>query len=403
MKRTLFRYILMEVLGPFIVGLVILSFVLLMFQLLKLTELIVSYGVAVGDIGLLLLYIFPPFFTFTIPMSFLLAVLLAVSRLSSDSEITALKAGGVGLKQLYPPIFVLSLAMVAVTAFLALYADPWGKAGFKNLLLDLGRQKATVGIVEHVFNDSIDDMTLYVHHVVPEADRLEGIFLADQRDEKNPLIVTAESGSLVDSGRDGYLALELANGVIHRPDPIDKTIYETVQFGRYRIQIDLSAMGADNIKFTYLEMNMTELAAHIDAVRDDEEQTYEYHRAWTEFHRRIAMPFICVAFGLLALPLGISPPRSGRSRGFSTAVVLLCLFYLMFRAGENLGWKGVVHPAVAMWAPNVLLLVFGAYLLHRKANEQPVWLLDKLSRWSTGAGQWMRARLGWGGTEGDNP
>ena len=125
MKRTLFRYILFEVLGPFIVGLVILSFVLLMFQLLKLTELIVSYGVAVGDIGLLLLYIFPPFFTFTIPMSFLLAVLLAVSRLSSDSEITALKAGGVGLKQLYPPIFVLSLAMVALTAFLALYADPW--------------------------------------------------------------------------------------------------------------------------------------------------------------------------------------------------------------------------------------------------------------------------------------
>ncbi|MDP8222145.1 MAG: LPS export ABC transporter permease LptF [Candidatus Lernaella stagnicola] len=395
MSRTLFRYLVFEVLGPFVIGLVILSFVLLMFQLLKLTELIVSYGVALADIGLLLAYIFPPFFTFTIPMSFLLAVLLAVSRLSSESEITAMKAGGIGLVQLYPPILFLSIVMAVATAFLALYADPWGKAGFKNMLIELGRQKATVAIVEHVFNDSLEDMTLYVHHLVPEEDKMEGIFLADQRQQDAPIIVTAALGRLLDSGREDTLLLELEDGVVHRTDPGEPGVYETVQFRTYRIQVDLGEVmgGGDKLRHTYLEMDMGELAAYVASL-EGTDKDYERRRAWTEYHRRIAMPFVCLAFGLIALPLGISPPRSGRSRGFSTSIVVLCVYYLLFRAGENMGWKGLVHPAVAMWVPNVLMVAFGAYLLQRKANERPIWLLEKASKWSAATGAWFRAKFG---------
>lgn len=395
MSRTLFRYVLFEVLGPFAIGLVILTFVLVMFQLQKLIDLIVSYGVKVVDAGLVLLYIFPTFFTFTVPMAFLLAVLLTISRLSSDSELTALKAGGVGLAQLYPPILVLSLVMTLATAGLSLFADPWGKSAFKDLLLELGRQKATVGIVEHVFNDSLKDTTLYIDRVVPEKDLLEGVFLADQRDGNAPLIVTASRGRIGDSGSDNTALLELEDGVVHRLDPADPTVYETVQFDSYRIQIDLAkAMGgSDQLKRTYLDMDNRELAAYVDSLTDPKD-TYERRRAWTEFHRRFAMPFVCIAFGLIALPLGISPPRSGRSRGFTTSIVLLCLFYLMFRAGENLSWKSVIHPAVAMWTPNVVLLGLGVFLLHRKANERPVWVLDVTTDLASRAAQWVRGKLG---------
>jgi lipopolysaccharide export system permease protein len=394
MKRTLYRYLALEVSGPFFIGLLILTFVLLMFQLLKLTELIVSYGVALTDIGRLLVYIFPPFFTFTIPMSFLLAVLLAVSRLSSDNEITALKAGGVSLAQLYPPILALSLVVTVATSALALVADPWGKASFKKLLVELGREKATVGVVEHVFNDSLKDMTLYVHHLVPEEDRLEGIFLADERQAESPVIVVAKDGRLKGDAAATELMLEFRDGVAHRLDPRDPRVYETIRFARYEVRADLAqAVKQSDKEMTYLEKDMGELAAHVTELRGQGD-SYAMRRAWVEYHRRIAMPFICLAFGLIALPLGVSPPRSGRSRGFSTSILVMCIYYLLFRSGENLGWKGALHPIVAMWAPNLLMLGFGIYLLVKKTNERPVWLLDVLGEGTARAGRWVRRRFG---------
>ncbi len=399
MKRTLFRYLLMEVLGPFLIGLVIFTFVLLMFQILKLTELIVSYGVGLGDVGRLLMYILPPFFVFTVPMSFLLAVLMAISRMSSDSEITALKAGGISLWQLYPPVLALSLVASLACAFLALVGDPWGKQGFRNMLLELGREKATIGVVEHVFNDSFKDMTLYVHHVVPEQDLLEGIFLADERAAGEPLVVTASRGKLGQSPREATLAMDLFDGAIHRVDPQDKTIYETVRFKQYRLEVDLAeAMGKDQLKRTYLEMTMPELRAHIAELRANDDD-YAMRRAWVEYHRRFAFPFACVVFGLIALPLGVSPPRSGRSRGFSTSIIVLCAFYLLFRAGENLGWKGVLHPIVAMWTPLAVGVALGLYLLKKKSDESPIWLLDVAHYGAQRATNWLRAKLGLDGEE----
>lgn len=394
MSRTLFRYVIIEVLGPFAVGLVILTFVLLMFQILKLTELIVSYGVQLADVGLLLLYILPPFFVFTIPMSFLLAVLMAVSRLSSDSEITAMKAGGISLHQLFPPILVISLVVALCTAGISLVADPWGKKGFQRLLIDLGREKATVGIVEHVFNDSFEDMTLYVHHIVPEQDLLEGIFLADERESTAPIIVTAQRGRIGEADQESSLLLTLENGAMHRIDPDDPAVYETVHFQRYKIAVNLeAAMAKDPLGHAYLSMTIPELRRHIKQLRKKGDD-YEMRRAWVEYHKRFAFPFVCVIFGLIALPLGVSPPRSGRSRGFSTSVIVLCIFYLLFRAGENLGWKGVIHPFVAMWTPLLIGIVLGMYLLEKKANESPIWLLDTLGYVSRNAGRWIRLKLG---------
>ena len=394
MTRTVARYVMFEVLGPFFIGLVILTFVLFMFQILKLTELIVSYGVNLSDAGRLMFYILPPFFVFTVPMSFLLAVLMAVSRLSSDSEITALKAGGISLYQLAPPILILSLLATIGTAGLSLYADPWGKKGFHDLLIQLGRQKATVGITEHVFNESFKDMNLYVHHLVPEQDLLEGVLLADQRDAQQSVVVTARTGHLLGQGQGSALVLEMENGAIHRFDLRNPTIYEIVRFAKGQIMVDLErALDERGADLAYLEMDMNEITDYIKSQRE-QGGGYVMRRAWVEYHKRFAFPFVCVVFGLIALPLGVSPPRSGRSRGFAASIIVLCAFYLLFRAGENLGWKGVVHPIVAMWTPLLIGLLFGLYLLKKKSDEAPVWLLDMLQYGARNLGKRIGRRLG---------
>ena len=95
-------------------------------------------------------------------------------------------------------------------------------------------------------------------------------------------------------------------------------------------------------------------------------------RAWVEFHRRFSFPFACFFFALIGLPLGVAPPRSGKSRGFTIAIVVLCVYYLLFRVGENLGWKGILHPLIVMWIPNLVLAGFGIFLIVKKANETPI-------------------------------
>ncbi len=404
MTRTVTRYLIAEVLGPFVVALVILTFVLFMFQILKLTELIVSYGFELADVGRMLLYILPPFFVFTVPMSFLLAVLMAVSRLSSDSEITALKAGGFSLYQLLPPILVLSLVASAAASGLSLYADPWGKKNFHNLLLDLGRRKATVGITEHVFNESLKDLELYVHHLVPEQDLLEGVVLSDERDPAQSVIVTARTGRLLGKSAQGSsLALALTDGAIHRFDPKTPNAYEIARFSSGEIIVDLEkAVDEANPNIAYLEMGISELSTHIEKLRREGEE-YHARRAWTEYHKRFAFPFVCIVFGLVALPLGVSPPRSGRSRGFATSVIVLCVFYLLFRAGENMGWRGVVHPAIAMWTPLLIGMVFGLYLLKKKADESNIWLIEVLQYGSRNLARRLARRLGFGADDQELP
>jgi len=379
MGKTLFWYVVREIVVPFMLGLFIFTFVLLMFQILKLTELVVSYGVAVLDVLKILSYILPPFFVFTVPMSFLLGVMLAVSRLSSDSELTAIKASGIGLYQLLPPVMLLAVIAYFVSAFLTLYAEPWGKQSFKQTLLDLGKKKAMIGITERIFNDQFKDMVMYVSRMDPVTSELKDVFIADERMKNSPSITVAANGKIISSSDETALVLSLNDGAIHR-SPLDNALhYETIRFGKYDIRIDLTPKeDEDEGGKTYLEMTLPELKKFIRQIKNKGDQ-YMFRRAWTEYHRKFSFPFACFVFGILGLPLGINPPRSGRSRGFTMAIIIISIYYLLFRMSENMSWNSVLHPILFIWMPNAVLLLSGLILLQKKANETPIKSLDFIS------------------------
>jgi lipopolysaccharide export system permease protein len=372
MGRILFRYIVREIVTPFVLGLFIFTFVVFMMQILKMADWVVNYGVGLLEIGQILLYLLPPMFVFTVPMSFLLAVMLAVNRLSGDSEITAMKAAGVSLYQMAPPVLMLSMVVMSMTLGLTLFAEPWGKQSIKLLLFELGKERATLGITERVFNTDFDELVVFVNEVTPGSNSLKGVFIADERQGGAPNIIVASKGQIYsDSGAD-RLVLRLNDGSIHRTTK-DADVYETAGFSQYDIVLDLNKLISDQVfKAAYHELDMTALSAHIKQLKADEGDSFDYRRAWVEYHRRFSFPFAAIIFGLIGLPLGLAPPRSGKSRGFSMAVATLCVYYLLFRVAENMGWKGVAHPALIMWAPNLLFAAAGALLLYKKANEQPI-------------------------------
>ncbi len=165
-------YIFKEILTFFFLGLSIFTFVLLIGNILKLMEMIVSKGIGLSDVARLFLYMLPYILVFTIPMALLLALLLTFGKLSSESELIAFKASGLSLYQLAVPAGVLAVVTLLLTAFLSLFALPWGNISFKRELFHLVQTRAEAGIKEGVFNDDFAGLILYIQHRSDEGGKL---------------------------------------------------------------------------------------------------------------------------------------------------------------------------------------------------------------------------------------
>jgi lipopolysaccharide export system permease protein len=379
MKKTTYLYIFREVLPVFFIGLMIFTVILLMDKIIRLIELIVSRGGGIGNTLMLFLFISPSFLILTIPMSVLLATLLSFGRLSSDSEITAFKASGMSLYQLFIPIFVFSVLAYLLTSFLVFYGLPWGNRGFRSTLYLISQSKADIEIKERVFNDAFDGLVVYVDKVPIQGKRMDGILIYDERDKGKFSTIFAKDGYLVKNPKSQEVILRLHGGDIHRLEPQTNT-FQKVQFDTYDLKLELAkALFAIGNKLKEHEMSIGDLKTKIEEMKKRGEDTTSQK---VELHKRYAIPFSCIVFGLMGLPLGIQPRRSGRSHGFVFSILILLAYYTSLIAFEFLAVQKMLPAYLAGWAPNLLFGSLGLYLLIKAANESPfkpaVWLVEGL-------------------------
>lgn len=375
MKKTTYFYILKEILPIFFIGLMTLTVILLMDKILKLIELIVTSGVNVSQILMLLLFISPSFLIFTIPMAVLLAILLAFGRLSSDSEITAFKASGMSLYQLFLPVSIFSICACLLTAFLVFYGLPWGNLGFKSTLYLIAQSKADIEIRERVFNDTFDGLVVYVDKIPIQGKRMEGILIYDEREQGKLNTIFAKEGFLTSNPKSQEVILRLFNGDIHRFEP-ETHIYQKGQFDVYDLRLELAKT------FLAIGKKLKEHEMSIDDLKEKMEKKMSTGEDVTpqevELHKRYAIPFSCIIFGLIGVPLGIQPRRSGRSHGFISSILILLAYYISLTASEILAVSHTIPTFSAGWAPNFLFGGLGIYLLIKAAKESPfkpsIWL-----------------------------
>ncbi|HEU0264836.1 MAG TPA: LptF/LptG family permease, partial [Geobacterales bacterium] len=244
MKRTLFRYLLTEISVPFALGMTVFSFVLLMGRFLRLVDLVVAKGVPLSDLARLLLYIFPSFCIITIPMALLLAILLAFGRLSADSEVTAMKASGVSLAGLLPPVMTMAFVTFIICTFLTIYALPWGNSSFRRLLVEIVQNRAALTIKERVFIDDFPGMVIYVDRYDQDRHQIHGVLIHDERNTKESSTIFAQSGLFYSDPMTRTLQLQLDNGEIHRS--IGKNSYRHIVFDRYDLRITLNPISTES-------------------------------------------------------------------------------------------------------------------------------------------------------------
>jgi len=371
-SRIIQTYLFKEMLAPFFVSLGVFTFVLLVAKIMELTELVVARGVGLDVVGRLLIYALPYFFVFTVPMSTLLAVLLAFLRLSSDNEVTALKAAGVGLHQLLPPVAAVAFMAWIMSSLLAIWGLPWGNHNFENLLFRVAQSKADLALKERVFLNSFKKLVIYINRL-PGGGHLQDVFIVDERDPARVHTIVAKRGKLFPA-REGRITMRLYDGTIHGVSQ-DLKKAQTAEFETYDISLDASGlMSARRTTKHEKEMYLGELLAEMAKQPPGSKKLYLMQM---ELHKKFSLPFACFVMSLIALPLG-THSRSGRSWGVSVALGVFLLYYFMLSAAWSFGESGLYPPVVGMWMPNLIFGLLGVLMFRRELNEAPIPLLDSL-------------------------
>ncbi len=371
MKTIISRYIFKEIAFPFGMILLIFTFVLLMGKILQIMDMMVNKGISVLDIGRLIALVMPQFMLFTIPIALLVSILIAMGRFSQDNEITALKASGVSLAQIYYPIAIASLIAFILTLVIGYFVVPKSNLATKKLLFQIVAQNASIGIKEKVFNADFKDLLLYADRIPTDGEYMEGVLISDNRILGEQNTVLAKRAFLVADPKLMIVKLRLENGSIHTVGA-DLKNYRKVDFKIYDINLDLSAtLGAFSEEHkTSIEMTMPELLERMKKPGLTDSAVRELA---IEVHKKFSIPLSCIFFGLLALPLGIRSHRAVKSRSFAVGLIVVAAYYLLRIGGEAVVETGYLPPAIGVWAPNVLFAVVGVYLFVMAQKEISLW------------------------------
>ena len=372
------RYVFKEMIPPFLINLILFTFIFLMAEILDITDLVVNHRVSLSSVLLMLICSIPSFMVFVVPMSVMMGVLLGFLRLSNDNEIIALKSAGFGIYRLLSPVFVFCLIGFLVTGFMSIYGSPWGRLSFKELLFETAKSNIDIGLKERTFNDSFKDVMLYVGKIDKQDKTLGDIFIEDRQTPGMVSTVVAPRGKLSCDSESLVFRLTLFNGLINKVDQENKTAH-SVSFDIYDFQLGAAQVlsAREHGPKGRKEMSLGELRRSLGKAT---EKDAKYYLMLMEYHKKFSIPFACFVFGLIAVPLGIQSKSAKRSYGMVLGLFFFLIYYLFLSAGLVFSEAGVCPPIVGMWGPNLVIGAVGLYLLVMSAKERPLKAISVLPR-----------------------
>jgi LPS export ABC transporter permease LptG/LPS export ABC transporter permease LptF len=367
--RILTRYILGEVVSHALIGAAVFTFILFTRDLGRILELVVRNSAPLPSIAEIFFYTVPVALTYTIPMGVLVGILIGLSRLSADSEVTAMRASGMSVWSFLRvcSIFVVIAWLLALAN--SVYLAPRSLASLDELQSRLRSSQASFEVQPRVFYEGFPKTVLYVEDVKAMSGGAiwKGVFLADLSNPAAPRITLAKEGLLVSQGPDS-LDLHLSTGSTHETDPLNPDRYQISTFDTtdIPIQIPPSATNQPSEPASLGAMRVSDL---LHVARTAGAST----RRWTliEFHRRLALPTACLVLALVGIPLGLSSKKGGKSSGFVLTILLVFLYYSLSLIGVSLARQARLSPPAGVWLADFLFLLGGAFLLWQ-SERRPI-------------------------------
>jgi LPS export ABC transporter permease LptG/LPS export ABC transporter permease LptF len=370
--RIIDRYVIREVLWPFVIGLVVFTFLLIIPYLIRLAEDLIAKGVSGTVILQLMIMLLPSSLSLTIPMSLLIGLLVAFGRLSADREFVAMQGCGVSLMRLLRPVGLLSAAGFAATCYMLVVALPNANQASREIMFDVVAARAEGEVRPRVFFEDFPDVTLYVREVSPSGAGWTNVFMADTRGGSQAIYLAEHGRVLIDrTARTVEMILE--DGSRHRPDADGK--YEVFRFERLRLSLNPESVfpragpaKGDN------EMTIAELRMR---AAQFEKEGISTHNQWMAIHRKFSIPAACLVFALIGLALGATNRRDGKLASFVIGIAIIFVYYVVLWMGQAMAKGHMLPPWLAVWLPNFVLGTLGLLMFawRKRAADQPLRIL----------------------------
>lgn len=371
------RYIAQELMMPFLFGVGAFSSIgVSIGALFELVRRVTESGLSLGLAFEVFVLKMPEFIGLAFPMSTLLATMMTYSRLSSDSELIALRGCGVSIRRLIAPAVVLSLLITGLTF------------AFNELITPAANYQAAITLEQALDSERppFREHNIFYREFqrVPEAgnsderiDQLKRLFYARRFDGETMYGVT-----ILDFSKDGLSQVVSAesatwnvqenlwnfyDGTIYAVSP-DAGFRHIVKFDTQQLQLPRTPFDLASYTKEENEMNILEAKKHVEeVVRPSGDQ--QKIRTWEiRIQQKYALPFVCVVFGLVGASIGVRPQRTNRATSFGVSVVIIFGYYVLAFIANAFGEAGILSPILSAWSPTVIGLAVGVLLMLRASR-----------------------------------
>lgn len=357
--KILRNYILKEISIMFLFSLLIFTFALVAGNLIKLADLVINKGVDIVLVGKLFLFLVPFLLSYTIPMSALSANLLVFGRLSSDNEITAMRANGINLYRLTSPLIIAGVVLSLFSIILNDRILSETHFASRKIVKNIGLKTPSAYLEAGTFIKSFKGYIIFINKV--DKNKLKGIRIYQLQEGRPTRTIIAKGGEFITLENQNAIKLKLINGTSDEPNPKNPMHFYKLNFKTYYLtmNMDEAMTSADYIQKKPKEMNFQEIKNeikklglhHIDAPA-----------LIAEFHRKVSISFASLIFIIIGISLGIFTRRGEKTVQFAVALGVIVIYYLLMAGGMAISLKGIQPIALWMYLPNILLAIFGIIL-----------------------------------------
>ncbi len=369
------RYLASEMLPTFFFGVGAFSSIgVTIDSVFELVRKIVESGLPIDIAIQVFLLKLPNFIVLAFPMSTLLATLMTYSRLSSESELIALRGCGVSVYRMVLTAVMLSLVVTGMTFV------------FNEQIAPAANYQATLTLESALKSDkpTFKQQNIFYpeYREIKEPDgsknrilsrlfyadqfdgkRMKGLTIIDRSTEGVSQIVVSESAQWNGSQN----VWDFYNGTIYLVAP-DRSYRNILRFEHQQLQLPRTPLSLAEKSRDYGEMNISEALEQLTVERLGGDRQ-KIRKLQVRIQQKIALPFVCVVFGLVGAAMGTIPQRTGRGTSFGISVIVIFSYYLIFFISGAIGQAGILSPFMGAWLPNFMFFGIGAFLLIRVAQR----------------------------------
>ena len=363
--KILRNYFLREFTGPFFLSLGVFSFVMVIVGTIRdVADKVINRGVDLYSISKLLLLMTPYIVTYALPIAVLIAVLISLGRLSSDNEITAIRASGINLFRLISPLLVTAMIISLILVIFNDRAASYAHFAYRKTLIEIGIKNPTAAFEEGVFINSFQRYILFIYRIDRKTNRLYNVRIYEPQGEGKPTrTIVARSGEFIAIPEKNIVKLKLIDGTSDEPDPQNPTNFYKLNFKTYFMNLDLAdAQKKGSIEKKPKEMTIRELKKEIKKMQ---RENIDAAPLIVELHQKLVLAFSCFVFMLLGSSLAMVTRRREKSINIGIAILIIIIYYPLLIGSEALGIQGYLNPVLATWLPNIIFLAVGSILSYK--------------------------------------